>query len=422
MAVSLRAGCAQVPITPPVGTELAGYGPYLARVATGVQQELQATALALADGDDRYLVVSLDLIGVGAALAQRIREAVAFRCGVPGDRVLLACTHTHSGPATLFLRGWGEPAPDYLALLPRHIAKAADRALAALQPARLSHGAARVPGLAVNRAEHDGPVGDQVDVIQVAGEQGLLALLVSFACHAVVQPALEPAISPDWVGAVGAAVAARYGCPLVYLQGACGDLNPSLLHTGRLVETAALLLDGLDQARPGAEPFEARLAMVQRPCCLPLDPPDRDDLLALQEAVAERLEQADLEPAARRRARFELEGIRADLDRLAQDAPRELVTELQALRLGDDLVLAACGAELFTRVGQAVRDASPFASTLVVGYANDLVGYLPDPAEFERRGYAAEVVPRITDHYPFRPDAAAVLVAGLGGLLHALRS
>jgi hypothetical protein len=71
-----RAGFAKVPITPPLGVELAGYGVYLGRRATEVHDDLFARALALEDDEgERVLLLSLDLLG----LSWELNEAIAAR-------------------------------------------------------------------------------------------------------------------------------------------------------------------------------------------------------------------------------------------------------------------------------------------------------------------------------------------------------
>jgi hypothetical protein len=47
----------------------------------------------------------------------------------------------------------------------------------------------------------------------------------------------------------------------------------------------------------------------------------------------------------------------------------------------------------------------------VVGYADDIVGYLPDPTAYTAQEYAAITVPKILDLPPFEPTAASVLTA-----------
>ena len=57
------------------------------------------------------------------------------------------------------------------------------------------------------------------------------------------------------------------------------------------------------------------------------------------------------------------------------------------------------------------------ADTLVVGYADGVIGYLPDPNAYKAREYAAIVVPKIVDYPPFTPTAARQFTAAALALL-----
>ncbi len=411
MSKGLQAGCAQVPITPPMGVELAGYGPYRERIAHGVAEDLQATALVLRDGDQQVALVALDLLTIPAQLAARTRETVAYRTTLAPSQVLLACTHTHSGPATLFARGWGAMAPVYDALLPRHIARAVELAEARLEPASLLRGRTRVRGVAVNRAASNGPVHDELDVVAVEGGHDLLALVLGFACHPVVHPPEYDRVSRDYVGTLASALAQTHpSAGLLYLQGAAGDIDPALRHTGATAEVARELASGVDRALAGAEVVGAPLLAARlAPCHLPLLPTPREVVHEVRAAAERALAQHDTSPEQRAQARFDLDWSFAELARLDSDTPTVRVTEVQALRLSAEVALVASGGEVFTVFGQRIRHLSDFAQTLVVGYANDGIGHVPDRAEFDRRGYAAVVVPRIYDYYPYRPDVGDLL-------------
>ena len=53
--------------------------------------------------------------------------------------------------------------------------------------------------------------------------------------------------------------------------------------------------------------------------------------------------------------------------------------------------------ELYTCYGLMIRRDSPLRETLVVGYADGSVGYLPDPEAYRLGEYSAIVVPKILD-------------------------
>ena len=85
-------------------------------------------------------------------------------------------------------------------------------------------------------------------------------------------------------------------------------------------------------------------------------------------------------------------------------------TPLSALALGDVGILFHPG-ELYSVYGLSIRRASPFADTIVVGYTDDLIGYVPDPKAYQAGEYAAVVVPKIVDLPCFEPDVGRRLAA-----------
>ena len=110
----IRVGAARMVITPPVGVELSGYafGP-----SVGVLADLEAQALVLESQEEQAAFVTADLIGFGPELVAAVRRGVEATLDMPGEWVLLAGSHTHSGPATVSLRHWGAVHDDYVRTL-----------------------------------------------------------------------------------------------------------------------------------------------------------------------------------------------------------------------------------------------------------------------------------------------------------------
>src|SRR3954447_2382722 len=102
----LLAGVARVVITPPVGIRMMGYT-VQEGCSESIERDLTATALVLADGRVKVAIVACDVAFIQGPHADRIRERVGARLGVPAAHVLINASHTHLGP---MLPGW-KPEP-----------------------------------------------------------------------------------------------------------------------------------------------------------------------------------------------------------------------------------------------------------------------------------------------------------------------
>ena len=220
----LQAGCATADITPPVGVDMGGYW----ERASGAQQirdPLAAKAVAFAAGSRRIGLIALDLVGLDRGTVLEIRRRVEDETGLSPGALMVCCSHTHSGPLTLSFQGMGTVDSQYLRTLTetavRMVAAAADR----LSPATLRHATAAVDIGRNRRLEStDAPAG-YAHVVQIDGAAGPLATIFSYGCHPVALGQDNNAVSADFIG-----VAARFlessGNPAMFLNGACGDINP----------------------------------------------------------------------------------------------------------------------------------------------------------------------------------------------------
>src|SRR5690348_2404323 len=100
----LHAGAAETVITPPLGIDLTGYG-NRPSAAVGQHDDLYARALVLEAGGRQLALVSLDLLGFEISDADHLRLLIEDETGIPSEAVMLNCSHTHAGPATMRLRG-----------------------------------------------------------------------------------------------------------------------------------------------------------------------------------------------------------------------------------------------------------------------------------------------------------------------------
>ena len=128
-AAELQAGVAVVDITAPKGYRMSGY--FHERLNTGTHDPLLAKALVLRQGDEQAALVFCDLIGLSRDVSSCARDLAAKKTGIPAANIVIAATHSHTGPlymggaATAFPRadsrgqGRGSAREDRLSRLPR---------------------------------------------------------------------------------------------------------------------------------------------------------------------------------------------------------------------------------------------------------------------------------------------------------------
>ncbi|HEU5318814.1 MAG TPA: hypothetical protein VFX49_22055 [Chloroflexota bacterium] len=456
---ALLAGTARVVITPPVGIHLTGFAGRAP--STGVHDDLTATALLLAErdpsgaarDDTRVAVVALDLLYMpGDTLVPAIKAQVERATGIPSDRVLLCCSHTHYGPVLNGRQEGGEEpiAVAYHQALAHQIAGVILAASQNLRPVTLAVGRGSVK-VGINRRElRDGRIvlgqnppgtldsevlvwrfdaagGPDVTPGAPAGwvrrSPETVATIVNYACHPVSLTSSTRHVSADYPGVMRGVVEKLVGGTCLFLQGAAGNINPSLMiaewdvprrlgHALGAEATRALLL---------AEPVAAApLRFARQAAGLPaLTPPsidagrarvaeleqDRSRILSQNPPNAGRLWWVDTV----------LERTRKGLDALESGRPLPPVdATFAALRLGDT-ALVTNPSELFCEIGMAIKQGSPFAHTAVVGYTDGAVGYIPTRAAYPEGGYEVERACRVN------PEAGELLQETSLCLLGSLR-
>src|SRR5262245_42508036 len=244
--VRLQAGVAKVEITPSGFGPMYGYSNRKCGPANGTHDPLFAKVLVLATGAARLAIVTLDL---GSIVSENLKRTVSAKLGIPV--LLLAASHTHSGPN--FLPSEGnvrgvtplafEPSP-YQVELEQKVFGAIQRAASSMFPARLGIGRGSLQ-LGYNRlllrddgraqALFDnlervpyGPVDPEFTLLRVEDSGGAArALVVHYACHAVVLGPTSCKWSADYPGAMEAKVEAGMpGTQCMFVQGGAGDINP----------------------------------------------------------------------------------------------------------------------------------------------------------------------------------------------------
>ncbi len=402
-----RAGAFAVAITPPAGIPMAGY--YSERGARGVHDDLFAKAIVLEQGQTRAALVALDLIAAPRDLVEDARAEIDRTCHVPGANVMISATHSHTGPIVDTKNRFGgqsELVKGYRASLPARIAEAVRQAESRLAPVTLSVAHGQESSIAFNRRYHmkDGSVGWNPGkgnplILKPAGtidpdvpvlyfetaDKKPLATYVNYAVH--LDNIGQPLISADMPATLSRCLADWKGPEMVTLftAGCCGDVNHIDVHW--------------KEAQSGfANP--ARMGMILAGEVLRtwprLTPIDTSPLRIKGELVSlplAKLKDGDIEKAratvtrmtgepSKRPPFMELVQAFKVLD-VAERNGKPHEVEVQVIALGKEVAWVSLPGEVFTELGLAIKQDSPFPNTVIAELANGLLGYIPS-----RRAYA----------------------------------
>ena len=374
----MRAGWARVEITPRESVPLAGYGHWSDRMSTHVRDALYARAMAFDDGATCAVLVVFDALMVTEALHRQVTARLADT----GARVLVAATHTHSGPGgfgrgLLIEKVCGRHRPGVLERLADAGADAARRALGSLAPARVGSTVGVLPGHNGNRRDPEGPVDDRLTLLRVQRAHDE-ALLVSYSAHPVIVGERDHfALSADYPGLL-VNLLERQVAFAAFVQGALGGVD--VLFPADPAVTAD------DNLRRMAEPM-ARRALQLRDVCAVRDVPVR---------ACRREWPLPARPDARPFYDDQAWARRLDLPlRAALNALFSAATEprarVQGLRLGD-FALVGTPADLGVSIalaGKAHAHSRGLAHPVMASQCDGYLGYLHLPADYAHAPTAA---------------------------------
>lgn len=368
-----KAAAASIVITPTKNLMMAGYAGRN-RPAEGKYQELFAKALALQDEQgQKFVIVTMDLIGVTQPIHHHIAERAQKELGLPVQSLLLNASHTHSGPSTRTLPVEGNDLDNqrrrdsyvYTQELQEKIFRVIGEALGKLEPARLTWNRAR-SGFAMNRRlptpkgyqnspNPDGPVDHEVPVLRVEAANGeLRAMLFGYACHNTCLGTYN--YCGDYAGYAQEYLQAhRTNFTAMFLMGCAGDQNP--YPRGTAVVPG---LTDLDLAR------------------------------AHGRALANSAEMANLTPKREVRGPIRAAYEEVTLDYAPEKAKPSHSYPVQVIAFGNDLTIVALGSEVVVDYSLRLkRELAGEAAVWVAGYSNDYTGYMPSVRVLKEGGYEA---------------------------------
>lgn len=408
-----RAGAAQVDITPPDKTPMAGF--YAMRPSGGVVDPIFAKAIVIEQDGAKAAFVALDICYTTRPLVVATRKLIAEQTGIAAERVMICATHSHSGPVLARdsemdrITGAKTPAAlEYAEKLPALIARAVAEANGKLAAARAAAAVGREEHLSFNRrfimkdgtvvwqarlnpnvVRPAGPIDPDVGVWQISGAEGKgapLATFVNFAMHATAVGGSK--VSPDYPGYLAKRLADYYGQDMLsfFANGCCGNINQrdpnwaeqvSGPREGERIGTVlgAAVFRTLPQLRAQKTWAPRAASSIVR--------------LERRSFSAE-----EIEAARRTVARIPSPGLGTPamaaavcMVETADKAQVPLEAEVQVIAVSEELAIVALPGEMFVELGLAIKKDSPFKHTFIAELANGSIGYVPNREAYPQGRY-----------------------------------
>ena len=404
----MRAGFGKTDITPAIGTELAGFGYYLNRTAQSILDPLYARAVMFDDNGTLSLIISCDLLGLSADVCRNVTDFAAT-LGISTDNIIIVSVHTHCGPAIKYHEGCGYVCDDYVEKLPGLICRAVQAAYDDLaNVTNITHTCSTLASDHIyNRADPDGPVDQNIRGFIISRIARRPIAIVNAACHGVFR-GRRPAASADFSGEINRLMDEKGFCS-IYLNGLCGDIDPYNPDDKRLIEYAALAAETFMQDQ---QTIPVALENCTAKFVLRLIPVTCDDITEAAHQAVLRAGGENI-PQAQVALRWKEEMLKK-IDRLS--GTEEITVKYMLL---GGVPIMALPFEGFTRIGMDIRSICGREDALILGCAEELLGYLPTKDDIDRGSYAALESTFLYKRLPVVPGEAERLGSEMGRALTA---
>ncbi|WP_159621917.1 neutral/alkaline non-lysosomal ceramidase N-terminal domain-containing protein [Ruania rhizosphaerae] len=385
---TVAVGAARRHVDVPAGTVMSGYAGR-AGPSTGVLQPTSVRALVAGD----VAVLSLDVCAVHPRTTAAIEVAVRTKVAGVGTCVVTA-THTHAGPCVAFGRVGGHDAAVHEALVTA-AAETVREAASSRTPCEVVVARAHGAGVARNRRHVGRVIDPPVTRLTFRAHDRVVADVVSYPCHPVVLDASNRLIAADYPGALRDAVEqAHPGSVCLFLTGAAGDVNTGDPAEASYAESGPGVRTPAEADRIGRHLASLALAAteqllttdgvrcVRRSVRLPFVRPDHSEREVQVHSWRARQRTADAGLARVLQAWIDWAGTSIP------DDPAPWEGHVTAVDLG--VIAVFLPGEPFLQTAEEIERTVTEAvgrPVLVVGYADDVPGYLPPSQEYAHGGY-----------------------------------
>ncbi len=390
-AGGFSAAVVKIDITPNGPKMLLGYD---ARKSTGVHDHIFHRIIALDDGVKQFFLVSSDICLISPSEYDHVAALLQRKLGIDPLDFWWSLTHTHSAPevgvpglAEVFLgeRYKHEVDTAYTSMVERSLINGIIEAREKLVRAKLGVGwgfsqasinrrAWDIDGKAIGAMNPDGPVDRRIGLMRLDKEDGTpIALIANYAIHGTVLGPANLEISGDVQGVVSEYVEQKTGVPLLFINGAAGNLapiysvypNPNAGHLGQFrVLLGDKILDANKRITSSVDSIKLFTGAIT------IETP--------------------------RKANLGWPSYLDKYNKVTKAGDKIVMLPVRFLKINQDVAIWSAPLELFCEISNGIRERSPFPFTFYYGYTNGWLGYLSSEQEWKRGGYEVQGVSPFT--------------------------
>jgi neutral ceramidase len=371
-----KIGIAVIDMEIPIGVPMGGY---MGRVkpSTGVHDPLYARAIVIENQKHEKIALCVaDVVGLEKHHILKLKKTLSQDLGTKEENILISATHTHAGPLNihLFNKPW-----DKSDLIYEKIKEALLSANNCMFEGSIEYSIGEISGVSFNRRDFDINsviVNNEVVALKILDIKGsLIAIIYNFSNHCVVMNDTNLIISQDWPYYTAQKIKESYKSnpKVLFFQGTCGNLNPinvpmtNPLHTWNDVKkigdkTATQLLKILKSSKPITQ--EELSGSVEN-VLLDLEDDDKAEIFTFADVIE-------------------------------KEGKKFISSYCQTLRIGE-LAIYGLPGEAFSEIGlnlkkYAKQNKPNYECSMVIGYANDYIGYFGPDSAYRAGGYEMMVM------------------------------
>jgi neutral ceramidase len=419
----LKAGAAQVDITPPLGTFI--NGDFISHYATRIHDPLYSKALVMQDSKMTIALVVVDICIMPKDFIDEVKQDVFNEAGIEPKNVMISSTHTHAGGSIEGILLGATDLP-YRKKLSKMIRDSVGAALKNIKPAEIGFGSVNAPEHVVCRRYFmkegytaknpvtggidkvkTNPIGVEAEIvgrvsqmdtdlnyIALRGTDGKwISVLANYSMH-YVGDWPNGTICADYFGSfarhLSAKMIAADDFVVMLSNGTSGDANIwDFLQPHRYPkedfkkndyiakDLAAKVVANLQEVQWESTPcIEVQYDEIYVPVRKPTSVELEDAKKIIQETNYEQIV-ADEDGLKRLYAREQV---------LLNEYPNSVVFPIQVIKIGSGAIGALAG-EFFAETGIWLKQRMPAKKYFTVTLANGYYGYVPPKHEIEQGGY-----------------------------------